>query len=77
MTEPANFIVTIGRAIDKFLTAIGTTVQICIVLAILFAVGLYVLPVVEGLVYAGALLWLAGGLIVVVLFLLYEGWKRL
>ena len=81
MLEPSNkavqFLITVGRAVDKFLTAIGISIQVCIVLAIFFAVLIFVLPVFEGLVYIGALAWLAVGFIILVCLLLYYALKRL
>ena len=54
--------VTLGRAIDKVLIGIGATIQFFIYLTLFLLFVIYVLPVIELLVYAGGILWLAGGL---------------
>jgi hypothetical protein len=79
-------IVAVGRAIDKFLTVVGTAGQvgilfaitgtvIIIFVAITITVIVYVLPIVEVLAYTAIQLCLAVGFAVFVLGLLYEGWK--
>ena len=70
---PRDFAVTLGRAIDKILTGIGVTIQFFIYLTLFILFGIYVLPVIELLLYAGGILWLAGGLIVIVLVLFHGG----
>jgi hypothetical protein len=72
-----KFLVSLGLATDKALTFVGGTIVVLVCLALFFLFSIYVLRLIELLVYGGAILWLAGGLILVLLFLLYEGSKRL
>jgi hypothetical protein len=67
----------IGRIIDKTLTGVGAIIYYGLAFVAVLVVIIYAIPLIEGAMYLGALLWFVGGLLLVVAILAVEGWKRI
>jgi len=71
-----DILAKIGRILDRVLPGIGNGIQACMVtIAVLLAI-IMAIPLIERMIYAGALLWLVCAIIGIPFFLLWVTWKR-
>jgi hypothetical protein len=67
----------VGQALDRFLSATGISIQLCIVLVGLFVVIPFAVALMEGATRTFFALWLAGGLVMLIVPMLNKLWKRI
>jgi hypothetical protein len=67
----------VGQVPDKFLRAIGISIQLSIFLVGLFVAIPFAIALMEGATYTFFALWLASGLVILVVLMLNKLWKRI